>query len=142
MPFDERATVRAAVPADRVARPDFGEGRCAFVAVDKTEAGQGLSAVEELLSRGEADFVIAVDASVDLSDAEAVFFHWCANFDPGRDMVLGEAGVGFDATPKLAGDARNGQPVRDFPPPLEMDAETRRKVDERWGEYGLPSVHS
>jgi 3-polyprenyl-4-hydroxybenzoate decarboxylase len=73
-----------------------------------------------------------------------VFFHFCANTDPGRDIVLesrthGTMGgrIGFDATRKLPGDERHGQPVRDFPPLLRMDEATRALVDRRWHEYGL-----
>jgi len=116
--------------------PEFGHGRCAFVSVEKTRAGQGTAAVEAVLSA--ADFVIAVDASVDRTDSDAVLFHWCANTDPGRDMIRQvHGGVGFDATPKQIGDERHGQPVRPWPPLLEMDGETRRKVDRRWREYGF-----
>ncbi len=106
--------------------PDFGQGRCAFVHGD----------VQRGFDAG-ADFVIAVDESVDLSDADAVLFHWCANFDPGRDTHWRDHRVGFDATPKKPGETRNGQPVRDFPPLLTMDDATRTKVRSRWAEYGF-----
>ncbi|MHC4957873.1 MAG: UbiD family decarboxylase [Planctomycetota bacterium] len=117
--------------------PAFGRGRCAFVSVDKTEAGQGASAVEAVLGAGVADFVIAVDASVDLRDSDAVLFQWTANCDPGRDRFVFGSAIGFDATPKLPGDARNGEPVRDWPPPIEMNEATRSKVSGRWSEYGF-----
>jgi 4-hydroxy-3-polyprenylbenzoate decarboxylase len=117
--------------------PDFGRGRCVFVSVEKRAAGDGIRAVEDALRGPLADFVIAVDASVDLTDTDAVLFQWCANFDPRRDMVVMDGRVGFDATRKVKGDERNGQPVRDYPPPLEMTAEIRRRVDDRWSEYGL-----
>ncbi|MHC4932031.1 MAG: UbiD family decarboxylase [Planctomycetota bacterium] len=120
-----------------VFHPDFGRGRCAFVSVEKKGAGDGMRAAEDALRKPLGDFVIAVDASVDLSDPEAVFFQWCANFDPGRDMVALGGRVGFDATRKVKGDERNGQPVRDYPPPLEMTAEIRERVADRWSEYGL-----
>jgi 3-polyprenyl-4-hydroxybenzoate decarboxylase len=105
--------------------------------VDKTEAGQGASAVEAVLGAGVADFVIAVDASVDLRDSDAVFLHWTANCDPGPDRFVFGSAIGLDATPKLPGDARNGEPVRDWPPPIEMNEATRSKVSGRWSEYGF-----
>jgi 4-hydroxy-3-polyprenylbenzoate decarboxylase len=101
------------------------------IVVEKTSFGDGIRALEE----AKADFTIAVD--VECTEQEALF-RWCANWDPSRDTVLHEDGrVGFDATPKLPGEKRNGHPSRDYPPILEMDAETRKRVDDRWSEYGF-----
>jgi len=135
VPADRIPAAREPAPRDGVRFPAFGRGRCAFVAVDKRAAGDGARAVEALL--GEADFVIAVDRSVDLADTDAVLFHWCANSDAGRDLHRRGAAVGFDATPKVPGDARHGQPVRDFPPLLAMSDDVRRRVSDRWAEYGF-----
>ena len=120
-----------------VAYPGFGNGRCAFVRVAKERPGDGVRALEHLLAAGGADFAIAVDEGVDLADPGAVFFRWTANSDPGRDLVRDGHRVGFDATAKIPGEERGGQPVRDFPPVLEMDASTRERVDRRWQEYGF-----
>ncbi len=127
--------------------PDFGASRCVFLNVNKQRSGDGARAIESLWKLAPphtAEFVIAVDASVDLRDWQAVFFHLCANADPGRDLVCesradGTAGsrIGFDATTKVPGDQRNGQPVRDYPPILRMDDATRALVDRRWREYGF-----
>ena len=135
VPVDGQPAARPAQDLEGVVFPAFGRGRCAFISVDKTRPGQGGSAVRAML--GEADFVIAVNASVDLHDTDSVLFHWCANFDPGRDMHVEGHAIGFDATPKMPGDERNGQPVRDWPTLIGMDEATKRKVDERWEEYGL-----
>jgi len=137
VPVTEAVSAGGAPPVDGVYYPDWGAGRCAFVAVDKTEAGDGARAIEAAWEKTGADLVIAVDRSVDLTDDERVLFHWCANFDPGRDLHRRGAQVGFDATPKVAGDAREGQPVRDWPPLLTMDDATLRRVKERWEEYGF-----
>jgi len=135
VPVGDPPAARPAQDLEGVVFPAFGRGRCAFIAVDKTLPGQGGSAVLAML--GEADFVIAVDASVDLKDTDAVLFRWCANFDTGRDMYVAGQAVGFDATAKMKGDERNGQPVRDWPTLIGMDDATKQKVDERWEEYGL-----
>jgi 4-hydroxy-3-polyprenylbenzoate decarboxylase len=87
---------------------------------------------------------------VDPADTDAALFHWLANFDAGRDVVHvlfdGEparvATQIFDATPKRPGTTLNGQPVRDWPPLIRMDETTTARVEERWGEYGLPGVTS
>jgi 4-hydroxy-3-polyprenylbenzoate decarboxylase len=129
----------ADAPIERAAAPAFGRGRCVFVAVRKERAGQGAEAIESVWAAVEtgADFVIAVDATVDVADWQQVLFHMCANADPGRDLIRSGHRAGIDATAKTKGDERNGQPVRDYPPILEMTADVRRRVDDRWGEYGL-----
>jgi len=101
---------------DGVVFPAFGRGRCAFLGVEKTAPGQGAAAILALWDRAPVDFVIAVSAAVDLRDTASVLFHWTANMDPGRDRITRGHAIGFDATPKLAGDERNGQPVRPYPP--------------------------
>jgi 4-hydroxy-3-polyprenylbenzoate decarboxylase len=97
--------------------------------------------------------LIVVDHDVNVHDQEQVLFHLCANIDPGRDMelvngpldILDHAAarlgagqkVGFDATPKWPGEEANGQPVRAWPNLIRMDEATKRRVDERWREYGF-----
>ncbi|MCH8006200.1 MAG: UbiD family decarboxylase [Planctomycetes bacterium] len=130
-----------------VAVPAFGGGRCVFLGVAKTAAGAGPRAIDcvwDIVARASqkavdhvADFVIAVDAGVDLNDWENVLFHFCANTDPGRDLHRRDHRLGVDATRKLPGDERCGQPVRDYPPYMEMDAETKDLVTRRWAEYGF-----
>jgi 4-hydroxy-3-polyprenylbenzoate decarboxylase len=123
-----------------VAFPDFGGGRCAFIAVDKKSAGDGVPAIEDLwrsCPEGVADFVIAVNSSVTMSDWQQVLFHWCANTDPGRDMYALGKRIAFDATSKLKGDERHGQPVRDYPPIIEMDANVIRSIQSRARDFGL-----
>ena len=99
--------------------PDFGRGRCLFLAVDKREPGQGVAAIErawDAFPAPAADLVVAVDAAVDVRDHDEVLFHLGAQCDPGRDLHRRDARVGFDATTKLPGDERGGQPVRPYPP--------------------------
>ncbi|MHC4416438.1 MAG: UbiD family decarboxylase domain-containing protein [Planctomycetota bacterium] len=123
-----------------LAVPSFGRGRCVFVGVKKTRPGQGCEAIGRTWESARdhvADFVIAVESSVPLDDWERVLFDLCVNTDPGRDLVQRDHRLGFDATPKMPGDERNGQPVRDYPPVIEMSDEIKRRVTERWSEYGL-----
>jgi 4-hydroxy-3-polyprenylbenzoate decarboxylase len=127
-------------PPANVFIPDFGRGRCAFIAVDKQRAGDGARAIESLWQvapQDAADFVVAIDSSVNPRDWQAVLFHMCANCDPRRDLHRQGQRIGFDATRKMPGDERHGQPVREYPPIIEMDAHTRALVDRRWREYGL-----
>ena len=85
---------------------------------------------------GEQVGTIAVDEE---TDTDGALFRWCANWDPSRDTLRREGRVGFDATKKLPGETRNGQPCRDYPPILRMDDETKALVDRRWAEYGFGS---
>jgi len=112
------------------------EGKRVFV-----HAGADAQAtLQALLVSGEAQLAIAVDNDTDLDDTDAVLFRWTANWDSGRDTLRVGSAVGFDATRKTRGTAVDGQPIRDYPPILEMDADTQSKVDARWTEYGFDSA--
>jgi len=121
-----------------VSVPDFGRGRWVNVAVRKTAAGQGASAIAAVRAAAPgAEFVIAVDESADLDDWRDVLFHLCANTDPGRDLHADGPRIAFDATRKLPGDERHGQPVRRYPPIIAMDDATRQRIRARARELGL-----
>jgi 4-hydroxy-3-polyprenylbenzoate decarboxylase len=120
--------------------PEFGSSRCAFVSVNKQNAGDGERAIEALWQRapdGVADFVIAVNSEVDIHNWEYVLFHWCANTDPGRDLHRSGWRIAFDATTKMPGDGRHGQPVRDYPPIIAMDGEVLQRIEARKAAFGL-----
>ena len=126
--------------AIRSHRPDFGRGRLTFITIQKQHPHDGVRAIETILSgesSDESDFVIVVDEGVKITDWQEVFFHLTANADPGRDGVRFGSRIGFDATKKIPGEGRLGQPVRDYPPILEMDPAVRRRIDERAAAFGL-----
>ncbi|MHC4275080.1 MAG: UbiD family decarboxylase domain-containing protein, partial [Planctomycetota bacterium] len=88
-----------------VALPGFGRGRCVFVGVEKTQAGQGLDAIERVWNAADApvgDMVIAVDGKVDLEDWQRVLFLMCVHTDFERDLAWRDHRLGLDATSKLA----------------------------------------
>ncbi len=64
-------------------------------------------------------FVVVFGRSVNIKNHHEALFHWAANTDASRDVVWDRTNgcdrVFFDATPKTAGDGRNGQPVRAWP---------------------------
>lgn len=106
-----------------------------FVRVDKGidepgRAGVGARVLGELL-KGSAmlPFVVVVGREVDIHDHHAAMFHWVANCDFARDAQWVGDGVGFDATPKTAGDARGRHPVRAWPTVLTMDASVTERCD-------------
>lgn len=130
-----------------------------LVRVDKVNAGDGQRAIERIAAaldvvtnsaRAEAvvgasefapvpPFVIVLAGEVNIRDIDAALFHWCAHSDAGRDLSIHSHTAYIDATPKLPGDERNGQPVRDWPPILTMDDEVVNRVKQRLPELGLPS---
>jgi 4-hydroxy-3-polyprenylbenzoate decarboxylase len=104
------------------------EGKRVFV-----HAGRDAQAtLQALLVSGEAQLAIAVDNDTDLDDTDGVLFRWTSNWDPGRDTLRVGKAVGFDATRKQRGTAPNGEPIRDYPPILEMDPDIRARVDARF----------
>lgn len=137
-----REQLRDSARIRAVSVPEVGGGRLIVVGVDKDGPGGGARAIEAAFAAAEANrlpagLVLAVDSSVPLEDLDQVLFHLCSHTDPGRDRHLAGARLGLDATFKLQGDERDGQPVRDFPPRMEMGEATRERVDRRWQEYGF-----
>lgn len=127
--------------------PDELGGWWLFVRMKKSAAGDGERMVKALGSLGEGEslprwtVIVGEDADPALPFDDAMF-HWSANAAPERDSYLSKCGrrIAFDATPKVAGgggDARNGHPVRDWPPILKMDDATTKKVKTRAAEFGL-----
>jgi 4-hydroxy-3-polyprenylbenzoate decarboxylase len=93
-----------------------------IISVDKKKAGEGAAALQEFCEKNkEAKMVFAVDSHIDTSDLSEVFFNFCACFDPSRDIHAVNRCIGFDGTPKMQGDERNGKGVRPWPPPLVLD---------------------
>ncbi|MEM9066369.1 MAG: UbiD family decarboxylase [Planctomycetota bacterium] len=120
-------------------------GGWAFIALNKTEPGQGREVAEQLASlngMARPPYVVVTGAVSGPEDWNTGLFHWLANTDASRDAVA-IAGdrpmLVFDATPKSAGDEANGRAVRAWPPIIAMDDATRALVDRRWPEYGIPT---
>lgn len=110
----------------------------AFLSIAKAAPGDGIQILEEALAicRGHQlpRFIVAVGDAVDASNFDQVMFHFCANCDASRDTVEQRNAAGhiirrgFDATSKVPAETRNGQPVRAWPPIIEMDAAIQSKV--------------
>lgn len=133
------AVVRAVKALPGVANASWPAecGGWLFVACRKENAGDGRRLVEAVLTLASRDnqpgcavppFVVVVGSHVDVGNPDEALFHWVANFDAGRDAIWGDGRVGFDATPKIAGDEANGEPVRDWPPVIETSPHVRDKV--------------
>jgi 4-hydroxy-3-polyprenylbenzoate decarboxylase len=155
-----KATERIFLPAVRMTVPEIVDydlpvagafHNCVIVSIRKSYPGQAKKVMHAiwglgLLSLSKA--VVVVDDFVDVHDYEQVFFHVCANVDPGRDVLLSEGPLdqldhaaarpcyggklGIDATHKW--ESEGGRP---WPERIRMSDEVRALVDRRWGEYGI-----
>jgi 4-hydroxy-3-polyprenylbenzoate decarboxylase len=155
-----KATERIFLPAIRMTVPEIVDydlpvagafHNCVIVSISKGFPGHAKKVMHAIWGLGMLSLsksVVVVDEFVDVHDYEQVFFHVCANVDPGRDVMLSEGPLdqldhsaamycyggklGIDATHKWANEG-----ARDWPERIEMSAEVRDLVDRRWAEYGI-----
>jgi 4-hydroxy-3-polyprenylbenzoate decarboxylase len=155
-----KATERIFLPAIRMTVPEIVDydlpvagafHNCVIVSIRKAFPGHAKKVMHAVWGLGMLSLsksVVVVDEFVDVHDYEQVFFHACANVDPGRDVVISEGPsdqldhaaamycyggkLGIDATHKWTIEG-----AREWPERIEMTAEVRDLVDRRWSEYGL-----
>jgi 4-hydroxy-3-polyprenylbenzoate decarboxylase len=94
-------------------------------------------------------FVIVTDDDIDVRDWQDVIWAMTTRMDPARDTTLVEntpidyldfaspvsglgSKMGLDATNKWPGETD-----REWGRPIVMDPEVKRRVDERWNEFGI-----
>jgi 4-hydroxy-3-polyprenylbenzoate decarboxylase len=116
-----------------------------LIRIDKTAPGQGARVIEHLRTLDAAQvppFTLVLGADTSIQNFDDAFFHWLAHSDAGRDMQRWSSPdglhhrVAFDATPKLPGDERNGEPVREWPPLLRMSKDVVKRAESRRAELG------
>jgi len=119
-----------------------------FVSIKKTYPMQAYKIMHGLWGMGQMMFtkyIVVVDDDVNVHNTGEVLFRLCANTDPQRDSLFtkGPADVldhatseiaigsklGIDATKKLVGEGHK----RGWPPLIEMDDATRKKVNGLFG---------
>lgn len=123
--------------------PDELGGWWLLIRAEKKQPGDGARIIKAI--GGLADeialprWTVVVGPDAKLDPFDDALFHWMAATSPARDRYLSACGrrIAFDATPKLPGDGREGEPVRDWPPVIMMSDDVKRLVDQRWDEYGL-----
>jgi 4-hydroxy-3-polyprenylbenzoate decarboxylase len=120
---------------DGVLRTFAPHPRLLLATIRKEKAGQARATMRELWRAGvpESTIIAIFDEDVDVADPSAALFHATANLDPARDLVRDGPRLGVDATVKMEDEG-----ARPWPPIIRMDDATKRKVDARWAEYGLP----
>jgi 4-hydroxy-3-polyprenylbenzoate decarboxylase len=123
-----------------------------FVSIRKEYPGQAYKVMNALWGQGLmslAKVLIVVDDWVNVRDPREAWWVALNNIDPQRDArftmgpmdVLDHSSrsftygskIGFDATRKLPEEGF----TREWPAVIEMDQETKRKVDAMWNELGL-----
>jgi 4-hydroxy-3-polyprenylbenzoate decarboxylase len=123
-----------------------------IVSIRKSYAGQARKVMNGIWSMGQAMFtkcVMVVDEDCDVQDLGEVTLRVANNIDPERDIqfTLGPVDsldhasrmpnygskMGIDATRKWAAEGF----TRPWPPMIEMDAETKARVDAMWEKLGI-----
>jgi len=158
-----KATERIFLPAIRMSVPEIVDydlpvagafHNCCIVSIKKAFPGHARKVMHAIWGLGMLSLtkgIVIVDEHVDVHDYNAVMFYVGANVDPKRDIVITEGPLDhLDHAPtlqfiggKIGIDATAKGPLegaREWPPEIEMDAETKELVDRRWDEYGLDGV--
>lgn len=123
-----------------------------FVSIDKQYPGQAYKVMNALWGAGLmslAKVIVVVDKHVNVRDPDEAWWIALNNIDPERDVrftmgpvdVLDHASRGFTYGSKMGIDATRKWPeegfAREWPPLIEMDPDTRSRVDAMWPELGL-----
>ena len=156
-----KATERIFLPLMRLIAPEIVdielplEGvfhNCALVSIKKEYAGQARKVIHALWGMGQmasTKFIAVFDHDIDLRDYSTVLWKLLNNVDPGRDLVL--SGGPLDALDHSASYANYGGKMgvdatrktreegmgRDWPDEIRMSDEVKKRVSERWKEYGF-----
>jgi 4-hydroxy-3-polyprenylbenzoate decarboxylase len=123
-----------------------------FVSIRKEYPGQAYKVMNALWGQGLmslAKVLVVVDHWVNVRDTREAWWVALNNIDPERDArftmgpmdVLDHSSRTFTYGSKMGLDATRKLPeegfTREWPAVIEMDAETKRKVDAIWSELGL-----
>jgi 4-hydroxy-3-polyprenylbenzoate decarboxylase len=124
----------------------------AVFSIDKRYPGHARKVMYALWGMGQMSFtkaIVIVDKWVNVQDLSEVMWRIGNNVDPKRDTVIVEGPldvlehasdipayggkIGIDATKKWPSEGF----TRDWPDEIEMSEDIKKRVTERWKEYGL-----
>lgn len=155
------ATERIFLPLLRLTIPEIvdyhmpAEGifhNLVFVSIDKQYPGQAYKVMNALWGQGLmslAKVIVVVDKDVNVRDPREAWWVALNNIDPERDArftmgpidVLDHASRAFTYGSKMGLDGTRKWPeegfTREWPARIEMDPETKRRVDAMWGALGI-----
>lgn len=125
---------------------------CAIISINKSYPGHAKKVMHALWGMGQMMYtklIIVVDGDVDAQDLSTVAWKVFNNIDAKRDVVVVDgpldaldhsspmarlgSKMGIDATKTWPEEGH----LREWPPEIEMSDEIKRRVDERWEEYGI-----
>jgi len=125
-----------------------------FVSIRKEYPGQAYKVMNALWGQGLmslAKVLVVVDDWVDVRNPQEAWWVALNNIDPERDTrftmgpmdVLDHSSRAFTYGSKMGIDATRKLPeegfTREWPPVIEMDADTKRAVDAMWPSLGIPA---
>ncbi|HUF28230.1 MAG TPA: menaquinone biosynthesis decarboxylase [Gemmatimonadaceae bacterium] len=125
-----------------------------FVSIDKQYPGQAYKVMNALWGQGLmslAKVLVIVDKWVNVCDPQEAWWVALNNIDPQRDTrftmgpmdVLDHSSRAFTYGSKMGLDATQKWPEegfdREWPKVIEMDEETKRRVDGMWASLGIPT---
>jgi len=123
-----------------------------FVSIDKQYPGQAYKVMNALWGQGLmslAKVLVILDKDVNVRNVQEAWWVALNHIDPERDVrfsmgpidVLDHSSRAFTYGSKMGIDATRKWPeegfTRNWPKVIEMDAETKRRVDEMWSKLGL-----
>ena len=123
-----------------------------FVSIDKQYPGQAQKVMNALWGQGLmslAKVLVVVDKEVDVRNPDEAWWVALNNIDPERDTrftmgpvdVLDHASRAFTYGSKMGIDGTRKWPeegfTREWPDRIEMDAETKARVDAMWSKLGI-----
>jgi len=123
-----------------------------FVAIDKQYPGQAYKVMNALWGQGLmslAKVIVVVDKDVDVQDPDEAWWVALNNIDPERDVrftmgpvdVLDHSSRAFSYGSKMGIDGtrkwKDEGFTRDWPDRIEMDADTKARVDAMWDDLGI-----
>jgi len=157
-----KATERLFLPLLQMVLPEVvdmnlpvegGFHNLAIVSIKKSYPGHAKKVMNALWGLGHmmmlTRVLLIVDSDIDVQDVRSVAWFALNNLAPDRDVVMMPGPVddldhgsynvaygtkiGIDATRKSAAEGY----TREWPPDMVMAADVRRRVSERWKEFGL-----
>jgi 4-hydroxy-3-polyprenylbenzoate decarboxylase len=123
-----------------------------FVSIKKSYPGQAWKVINGLWGQGLmslAKVIVVLDEDTDVRDVEEAWWVALNNIDPERDIrfsmgpadVLDHSSRAFSYGSKMGIDATRKWPeegfTREWPTKIEMDPETKRKIDGLWPRLGI-----
>jgi 4-hydroxy-3-polyprenylbenzoate decarboxylase len=160
-----KATERIFLPLLQMVLPEIvdmnlpvegGFHNLAIVSIRKQYPGHAKKVMNALWGLGHmmmlTRVIVVVDADIDVQNPRSVAWFTLNNLAPERDVVMMPGPVddldhgsytvaygtkiGIDATRKSAAEGYH----REWPPDMVMDERTRKRINDRWKEFGLDRI--